>query len=364
MYRYTLEKYRGPASRHTCPACGRKREFTRYVDMQTGRHLSPEVGKCNRESNCGYYYTPKQYFADHPQVAQADFRPTATSMPQYNKPRALPEPFDTIDRKYLARSVGMGSDFITWLSKYFPDETIRRIVEEYAVGQTKDRRVIFWEQDTEGHIRTGTVMRYNPKTGRRIKEPGTMDWIHAILKRRGRLPETFRLRQCLFGEHLLAKYPDATVALVESSKSALAGKCAMPEYIWCATGGKAGFSAERCRALAGRNVILYPDLDAHYDWLRKAPEIAREVGCRIEVSQLLLRNATPEQCKQGFDIADFVTDRIWNGAPIETIADKLREEEQAAFNYLFSKNPLLGDLVHKLDLVSERTGQPFIIPSL
>src|SRR2546423_1332965 len=63
-YRYTLEKYKGKRTRHTCPNCGVRKEFTRYLDTQTGDYLAKHVGRCNREVNCGYHYTPKQYFSD------------------------------------------------------------------------------------------------------------------------------------------------------------------------------------------------------------------------------------------------------------------------------------------------------------
>src|ERR1043165_5321197 len=64
-YRYRLEKYKGTKTRYACPACGCRHEFTRYVDTQTGAYLADNVGRCNRELNCGHHYTPKQYFADH-----------------------------------------------------------------------------------------------------------------------------------------------------------------------------------------------------------------------------------------------------------------------------------------------------------
>ena len=66
-HRYELEKYKGIRSRYECPACHRKRVFARYVDTWTGKYLSPDVGRCNREDNCGYHYTPKEYFHDHPE---------------------------------------------------------------------------------------------------------------------------------------------------------------------------------------------------------------------------------------------------------------------------------------------------------
>ena len=66
-YRFILEKYRGISTRYTCPQCGRKHTFTRYIDTENNNnYLSDNVGKCNRLDKCGYHYTPKQYFTDNP----------------------------------------------------------------------------------------------------------------------------------------------------------------------------------------------------------------------------------------------------------------------------------------------------------
>ena len=66
-YRYILEKYRGISTRYTCPQCGRKHTFTRYIDTENNnQYLSDKVGKCNRLDKCGYHYTPRQYFTDNP----------------------------------------------------------------------------------------------------------------------------------------------------------------------------------------------------------------------------------------------------------------------------------------------------------
>ena len=54
---WSLEKYTGMKSRHTCPACERKRSFTLYVN-EDGEPLNPAVGRCDHESACGYHYTP------------------------------------------------------------------------------------------------------------------------------------------------------------------------------------------------------------------------------------------------------------------------------------------------------------------
>ena len=71
MKRYSLQSYKGIATRHTCPSCGDKRSFVYYVDEEN-TPLHPSVGRCNYESSCGYHYTPKQYFQEHPLGATRD----------------------------------------------------------------------------------------------------------------------------------------------------------------------------------------------------------------------------------------------------------------------------------------------------
>ena len=323
-YRYILEKYSGRASRYTCPRCGGRHEFTRYIDAVTGEALSPVVGKCNHESSCGYHYTPREWFADNPEMGVVGSTERIAYTPARRPKVVVPKPVGTIDRRYLDRSMGLESDFATWLSQYFTAEMVRRVAGGYALGHTRDGRVIFWQQDITGRIRTGQVMRYNPRIGRRVKGmAGAMDWIHAMLKRRGELPDDFNLRQCLFGEHLLARWPDAIVVLVESAKSAVVSASFMPWFVWLATNGKAGFSAERCRALARRKVIVIPDLDAHADWSAKAPAIALQVGCEIAVSDFLVRHCTADHCDTGYDIADYIIDQLDDAVPSDCLADKL-----------------------------------------
>jgi hypothetical protein len=38
-YRYILEKYRGLSTRYTCPQCGRKYTFTRYIDTENNIYI-------------------------------------------------------------------------------------------------------------------------------------------------------------------------------------------------------------------------------------------------------------------------------------------------------------------------------------
>lgn len=60
--RYVLERYRsGGANRYVCPQCGRKKCFTRYVDLEFGGYVADECGKCNHVVSCGYHYPPREF---------------------------------------------------------------------------------------------------------------------------------------------------------------------------------------------------------------------------------------------------------------------------------------------------------------
>lgn len=88
------------------------------------------------------------------------------------------------------------------------------------------------------------------ETGHRVKEPHSyVSWAHRELQLKD-----FNLKQCLFGEHLLIRYPDAPVILVESEKTAIVMSHFIPNYVWVATGGINGcFKEEFVHSLKGRD---------------------------------------------------------------------------------------------------------------
>ncbi len=340
-YRYILEKYQGRHTRHTCPKCGQKHQFTRYIDSETGKYIADDVGKCNRTDKCGYHRTPSQYF----EVVHKFTNPESYELVNH-----------TIDKKWCIKSRGIESDFIKWLSNMFPLEVVSKLIVEYHIGNTKDRGVIFWQRDRKNNIRTGKIMRYNPQTGRRLKSKGAIRWVHSILKAWGELSEDFELKQCIFGEHLFGQYPDRTIAITESYKSACVGFCVMPQYIWACVDSMQGLSTERCLSLRGRNVIFFPDLGKGYtEWSLKIPILAERIGFKYTISQLLERTATEEQRAEGYDIADYISDRIWQGVPLKSITQRIFEEEQTTFNMLAQKNPLLDELTERFDLVFDKS---------
>ena len=72
-YKYHLLKYAGKASRLTCPNCEQPHCFTPYVD-DNNEILDPTVGRCDHEGSCGYHKTPAEYFKEHPEAKEPDWR--------------------------------------------------------------------------------------------------------------------------------------------------------------------------------------------------------------------------------------------------------------------------------------------------
>ena len=311
---WSLERYSGLKSRHTCPACGRKRCFTLYVN-EDGETLNPSVGRCDHESACGYHYTPAQFFQDHPEASdnwRNNFMSTPIKVPR-QKP--APKPLCFIPSDLVTRSVNTKyqSDFTRFLASLLGPNNTQRIVNEYRLGVTKSADVIFFQIDIHGRCRTGKVMKYDSKTGHRIKDEavgGRITWVHSLMKRNGALKADWELTQCLFGEHLLSKCPGRTVALVESEKTAVICSALMPEYVWLATGGKSQLG-DKLNVLQQRTIIAFPDVDGYELWKQKASELT---SLRITVSDYLETTATPEERDAHIDIADRLIAQIRDGS--------------------------------------------------
>ena len=157
-YRYTLEPYRGRRTRHTCPACQKRNEFTRYIDGETGQPLAPEVGKCNRENKCGYHLSPAEYFRNNPEARQGEdnWRASEVYKTQYTPLKAPAEhTTDYIPKEYLERtrkSLGK-NNLVRFLNKLFGEEQALQLAELYRLGTSKHWRnagglsVVFWQID-------------------------------------------------------------------------------------------------------------------------------------------------------------------------------------------------------------------------
>ncbi|MGJ8666719.1 MAG: DUF6371 domain-containing protein [Patiriisocius sp.] len=298
-YRYILEPYNGLKTRHTCPNCNKKYEFTRYIDNQTGDYINFNVGICNRLIKCGYHNKPKQYL-DNNNSTKSTFRRTyiKTAKPKSNADISF------INSEIMRKSISSNNlnYFIKYLASLWDLEIAYYLAEKYNIGTSKYWKgaTVFWQVDVKNNIRSGKIMLYNPTTGNRVKEPfNHITWVHKVLQLK-----RFNLEQCLFGEHLLLEDMNKPVAIVESEKTAIIASIYLPEFIWLACGSLNNLNEARTRVLKGRDVVLFPDLNCYNLWNDKIPKLTPFANYRT--STLLRDNATESEKHKGLDLADYL----------------------------------------------------------
>jgi hypothetical protein len=297
-YRIELEKHSRSKRKHTCPECNIKGVFVRYIDTETYNYISDEVGRCDRQFECGYHYPPRHYFEKNRYYPK-----------EYNKYKNLSDVSGkikfrfTMDNSVMAATLNKSenNNLVKFLINRFDPQQVDDAIINYNVGTINKwpGATVFWQVSITNEIRTGKIILYNEKTGKRVKEPFPhIAWMHTAY-----LDINSQIKQCLFGEHLLAKEPKNTVGVVESEKTAIIASLVCPELTWVAVGGANNLNPIFCEALTGRNVILYPDTDAHNLWSEKANLLADKMN--ITVSDDLQNDTEFVKNHKGADLADY-----------------------------------------------------------
>jgi hypothetical protein len=352
QHQFTLEPYKGPASRTLCPKCQRK-EFSNYIDTATGERLHPTVGRCNRESKCAYHYKPKQYFEDH-NILKTLTLPT-THQSWIEKPKVVSYiPIELFKASLQCYEV---NHFAQYLANLWGTEKANEALGRYFIGTSKhwEGATVFPLIDLKGKIRTGKIMLYSPITGKRIRESyDHITWVHSLLKQ-----PNFEKELCLFGEHLL-KEPLKPVAIVESEKTAVIASVYIPKFIWLATGGKSNLNASRLEVLKGRQVFLFPDLKEFDYWSNKAKELSHLAT--FTVSDLLERTATDAERIEGFDLADYLVKLDYREFKQPQAAALEAVEPETRVVNIYSKEKFevyIGNKNLKFGLAGSKWGNPF-----
>ena len=196
-------------------------------------------------------------------------------------------------------------------------QAVEWTTEEYCIGSyafgNYDDFTVFPNIDFQGRVCNLKVQHYDtdPASLRFGHDNiGQSYWLGSMWFNDGKLnieegkkkeDVVFR-NDSLFGEHLLSRYPNTPVALVESPKNALFGALVYPKMIWVAAGNKNNLKRSVLKPLQGRNVYVYPDRDAITLWsetLSGMKDLAN-----FAVSDFCLRHAPEDQLK--FDIADYL----------------------------------------------------------
>ncbi len=291
------------AGNHLCPQC-KQFTFNRYIDKDKN-YLSEAVGKCLA---CNYHYSPAQYINETKGVIIKENKTLNKKNIQdpnleYDTPAPLHTSFIPLNILKSSLDGYNQNHFTKYLCNRFSAKTANKAIGKYFIGTSKhwNGSTVFWQIDAAGKIRGGKIMLYDEATGKRIKQPYThITWVHKVLGM-----DEFNLKQCFFGEHLLAKEYGKPVAIVESEKTAVIASIYLPQFIWLACGSLANLKAERFKILSGRNVTLFPDLNGFTKW----SEIAKDIKdiTTVKVSNLLEKNIKDEaERKAGLDIADYL----------------------------------------------------------
>lgn len=204
-------------------------------------------------------------------------------------PRPKPAPLPVLEIPFaLVLRTGNIADntLVKWIHEQNWDRChmarIDKTLNEYYIGHSRFGHTIFWQIDDKQRVRTGKMMLYEPNGHRAKQAPYNFDYIHSALFRDKNLPEydseKVEVKQCLFGLHLLNAWPNATINIVESEKTALIMDIAYGnryENIWMACGGLSNISLEKLKPLIdfGRRIQLFPDKDGIKAWRKKATEL-------------------------------------------------------------------------------------------
>ena len=338
QHRYIFEK---GSKKHLCPECN-KRRFVRYIDIETGNALPVQYGRCDRESKCGYHLNPytdgyAKMISEQEQGKNISNWNPYTSKPQkkqYVKPKPVFIPIkvfnDTLngyDKNVFIQNL------LNRVAFPFEAQDIENVIALYNLGTVcngyRTGAITFPFIDKNNNVRAIQVKQFDKAN----HTTGT-DFLHSIIQKhytRNKKPTPKWLEpynnneikvSCLFGEHLLNKYPHNPIALVEAPKTAIYGALYFgspkqaKDFIWLAVYNLSSLSLDKCKSLINRNVYLFPDLSkdgkAFELWSNKAKELERQIqGTRFIVSDFLEVNASETERIKGYDLADYLIKLDW-----------------------------------------------------
>lgn len=286
--KFILERYRlGGGNRYTCPFCGRKKCFTRYINVQTGEYVDETCGKCDHENSCPVVnYPPREFFKDHPECdKQETWEPyvvNGKSSVLSNVKNPIPylpvavEQTEFFDIHWAEIAAGRKSAFRTWFESLpYDSELIQQVLADYYVGATlKDAitagynygpAAVFWMIDEQQRVHDAKLIAYT-FDGHRVQGWGNS--MRSICEKAKVGPQLAHTEKVLFGLHLISHYTEKTICIVESEKSALVCALRYPEYLWLATGGCGNLQSAKLRPLMDRRIVVYPDSGEYDKWAK------------------------------------------------------------------------------------------------
>jgi hypothetical protein len=357
VFKYSLDK---SSKKYSCPNCNKK-SFVYYVEVETGKYLANDYGRCDREQNCNYHKAP-------PKGKRGYLIPFLTLKVISNKALKLIDVNGIISIIPTSQILEQGTNscyisewylktstinYLNSESKFFnvgetsiinEVKTIKppqpkkpdfhslhlqdSLINQYKSNSTFDNLTTFLlnnfsfdevDKTVSDYYLTGTnqfwknsTIFWQIDTKEQIRGAKIMLYDTCTGKRikkpynhinwlHNAIKEPdFNLCQCLFGLHQINEDYQKNIAIVESEKTAIIMSMFLPNFIWLATGSKSNFKYELLKPLKKRNCIAFPDKGEYSNWSNKAKEL-KSKGFKIEVSNILEQTSF----KNGFDLADY-----------------------------------------------------------
>lgn len=328
-YRFTFAK----GKKETCPSCYQKRKYRRYIDLETGELLPYQYGKCERIESCQYHLNP---YTDkyHLKGNDYSFNFNYNTILAIKKPKVYHLPDEVLESTKTDYNI---NQFLINLKSKIPfpfkDDDIEKLIDLYQLGTINFgsmKGAITFPYINENYNTRAIQCATYDKDNHRLK----MNFIHALLEYKYKaefkqLPSWLndyntndKKIDCFFGAHIVSKFKNNPIAIVEAPKTALI--CTLyygfPDNpfntIWFSATMLNGLSEDKFKAIQNRKVTLYPDLSkdkiAFNEWKNKA-EFIQEIypNIQINVSDYLEKVATTEQRNKGYDLADFLINHNW-----------------------------------------------------
>ena len=339
-----------------------KKKGVRYLGLcpfHDDRHIGSFVvypkGNCYKCFKCGAKGGVVDFLMEHAHLSYPDAirwlgkkYSIETDMEDFNytppPPRPAPPPLQPLrlPMGMVERTEHLDSDLLAaWIMTdinwdYIQRKRISEVLNDYHVGHGKNGHTIFWQIDELGEVRTGKMMKYKSDGHRDREASWNFDFIHSALFRDQRLTQWNEDKQeaqlTFFGMHLLNRYPNATVNIVESEKTALLMAIAYGNHatqIWMACGGLEMLSRERLAPIIsqGRQIVLFPDRDGIDKWKAKARQLNYP---RLMIDCVPVQKWWKPEDGEKADIADVVVRILNERKPMTTIEEVKTAMPQAA----------------------------------
>lgn len=293
QYKWSLRK---GGKKERCPQCSKMRFVPFVLTADPTVKAGHEYGRCDREQSCGYFRYPG---GEVKAETDREYTPDPPKDPILFPSELAEKETVTVSNSLFRAYVGIAGPVKLYNTMLL-----------YHCGTGGHGECIYYQYDGE-HVRTAKAILYG-KDGHRVKtEDGGLPvwWLHKSPAMR-QYTAGKELKQCLFGQHLLSIYPNASVYVVEAEKTAvmMAATDSKPakERLWLACGGSQMLKgAIDLMPLIGRDVTLVPDDGQYWNWRRTAEAYGWKC---IDIAPLKVRHHLPDGC----DIWDVTEQLIIN----------------------------------------------------